>query len=107
MDISPCSRGHEFHFHLFVEHDSGRMAGSCRRSFHLALQIRRDTRSGGASMHHSAGHVVHVLLAVQAEHLLEAMNALIESVYLANRRKSRRVAHCLTETTGWRRLPWC
>src|SRR6266478_4736120 len=105
MDISPCRRGHEFHFHLFVEHDSGQMAGPCRRGFHLSLQIRRATRSGGASMHHSAGHVVHVLLAVQAEHLLEAMNArglaLIESVYLANRRKSPSCRHWLTETTGW------
>src|SRR6266853_102028 len=104
MDISPGRRGHEFHFHLFVEHDSGQMAGPCRRSFHLSLQIRRDTRSGGASMHHSAGHVVHELLVVQAEHLLEAMNArglaLIEPVPLANRRKSPSRRHWLTETTG-------
>src|SRR5882762_1136990 len=50
------------------------MAGSRRRSIHLSLQVHRDPCSACAGVHVTPRHVVHVLLAVQAEHLLEAMN---------------------------------
>src|SRR5690242_15377200 len=50
------------------------MAGSRRRSLHLSLQIYRDARSRGASLHRPSPHVVSVLLAVSAQHLPEALN---------------------------------
>src|SRR3989442_12183190 len=75
MDVSACRRGHEFNFHLFLKRDSAGMAGSRRRSFHLSLQFHWDTRSRGPGMHGPLRHVVPVLLAVQTEHLLEALSS--------------------------------
>ena len=100
MDVSSRRRGHEFNFHLFLKHDFGRMAGSRRRRFHVSLQVHRDTRSSGAGVERPPGHVVHVLLAVQAEHLLEVMNvhgslAPIESIHLPRRKNSRSRRHGL------------
>jgi hypothetical protein len=73
MDISFRRGGHEFNFYLLLKHNFGGVVGSHRRSFYVSLQFYWKTRTRGAGVHSPFRHVVHVLLAVQTEHLLEAM----------------------------------